>query len=166
MVLKALKSSSSSIEPEVPKTIEQIDVMGNKQQANQVPQEIVLENIEQQGISIADNPIVEPSKHCNAEGYYEYQAAMEDIRDEIRGYEDKHGDKAMEQIALDNVVRELTREVTAEEMVAESTHRLESEKERERKEWEKLIQGGQPVKQELTTNNPLEVFQRIRNGRI
>lgn len=35
---------------------------------------------------------------------------------------------------------------------------------RERKKWEKLFEGGQPVTRDLTKNNPLEVFHRIRDG--
>ena len=160
----SIKSNPSAVELQEQETAGEIGVERINQQANQVPQDSVLEHIEHQAISIADNPI-DPSKHCKEEGYYEYQAAMEDIRDEINGYEDEHGDKAMERIALDSVVRQLTREVTAEEMVAESTHQQQCVKERERKEWEKLFEGGQPVKQELTTNDPLEVFKRIRYGR-
>jgi hypothetical protein len=133
-------------------------------QANQAAKETVLENLEHQGKIIVAKPNVESYKHCDAED--EYEAAMADIRDEIRQYEEKYGDKAMERIALDRVIRELTREVTLKEVIDEIKHQWECEKERKRKEWDKLFEGEKPVKWEQTTNNPLEVFQSIRYGRI
>ncbi|MHA4262896.1 hypothetical protein ACX17C_28450 [Bacillus cereus] len=72
----------------------------------------------------------------------------------------------MEHMEIDAVIRELAKEVTAEEMIAEFEHQWQCEKERERKEWDKQFEGGQPVEWEQTTNNPLEVFHRIRDGRI
>ena len=173
-----LKSNQSAVEDETPieidgdkiDIIEQLEELTNieriKQQANQFPKEIVLENTEQQGIAIVDNPIVETSKHCNAEGYYEYQAAMEDIREEIREYEEKFGDDAIKQMRNDAVIRELTREATAVNFVTMFTQKLQFNKEQELKEWKKLFEGGQPIKREKTTNDPLEVFKKIRYGRI
>lgn len=80
----------------------------------------------------------------------------------IREYEEKYGDEAIEHMKFDAIIREWTREVSAEEMLAE----YEYQKQRERKEWDKLFEERQPVKWEQTTNNPLEVFHRIRDGRI
>lgn len=131
-----------------------------KQQANQAAKKAVLENQEQQDNSFIDEPIVDPSMQYG-EGENNYHAAMEDIEDEIRAYKEKYGDKAMEHMKLDAVFREQEREVTVKDLLNEDTH----EKERERKEWDKLFEGGQPVKRELTTNDPLEVFDRIRYGR-
>ncbi|MGF9881261.1 hypothetical protein ABEX39_26500 [Bacillus albus] len=68
--------------------------------------------------AVVTQPIVEPFEYCNIEQCYEYLAAMEEIRDEIREYEVKYGDKAMEHIRLDVVIRNLIMNVTAEEMIA------------------------------------------------
>ncbi|PFY14559.1 hypothetical protein COL47_22360 [Bacillus toyonensis] len=125
----------------------------------------------QQSVTIATKQDIENDKlydAIDAIGYgqeiidYEYLAAMEDIRAEIREYEDKYGDKAMEHMTLDTIIGQWTRKVTAQEIIAEYEH----QKQREHKEWEKKFEGGQSVKWERTTNNPLEVFNRIRYGRI
>ncbi|MCM3595051.1 hypothetical protein M4D55_04540 [Metabacillus idriensis] len=148
-------------------TKEQPEELTNKEQSNhqviQAPKDIVQDNLEQQGEIIAAKQNVEPSKHCVTED--EYEAAMADIRDEIREYEEKYGDKAMEHMTLDAVIKDLTREVTSEEVIAELKQKLQCEKEREKKEWEKMFEKRQPVKWEQTTNNPLEHFYRIINGR-
>lgn len=65
---------------------------------------------------------------------------------------------------LDSVIEQLTREVTPEDIVAETMEKMEREKEIERKKWEKLFNEGKPVEWKYNTNNPLEVFQRIRYG--
>lgn len=116
--------------------------------------------------AVVTKSIAETFEYCNIEQNYEYLAAMEDIRGEIREYEDKYGDKAMDHMTLDAVIRDLTRNVTAEEMIAEFEHELQCKKEQEKKEWDKLFEGGWSAKQEVTTNNPLETFQGIRYGRI
>ncbi|WP_141526730.1 hypothetical protein [Bacillus anthracis] len=72
----------------------------------------------------------------------------------------------MEHMTLDAVIRDLTRKVKVEEMIAEFEHELQCKNEQEKKEWDKLFEGGRSVKQEVTTNNPLETFHRIRYGRI
>jgi hypothetical protein len=152
-------------------TIEQQEKQNKKERIKQKQthlalNEIVLENLAQQGITIVAKPIVEPPKHYNAKEYYENPAAMAVIRDEIQEFEDKCDDNAMAHMELDAVIRELKKEVTVEEMLAEFKQQLQSEKERERKEWDKLFEKGQPVKRELTTNDPLELFHRIRNSRV
>lgn len=121
-----------------------------KQQENRVLKEFVLENQEQQDIIIVDKSINEIPKYYNKNEYYEH-TLMATIHDEK---------------TFDAVIMELTRGVTVEEKIADFKHQLQCEKERERKEWDKLFEEGKPVKWELTTNNPLEVFHRIRDGRI
>ncbi|MCB5903112.1 hypothetical protein LIV42_12650 [Bacillus cereus] len=116
--------------------------------------------------AVVTKSIAETFEYCNIEKNCEYLAAMEDIRGEIREYEDKYGDKAMDHMTLAAVIRDLTRNVTAEEVIAEFEHELQCKKEREKKEWDKLFEGGWSAKQEVTTNNPLETFQGIRYGRI
>ncbi|WP_263703489.1 hypothetical protein [Bacillus thuringiensis] len=66
----------------------------------------------------------------------------------------------MKHMTLDAVLGHGTRKVTVKEIIAEYEH----QKQREHKEWEKQFEGGQPVKLERSTNNPLEVFHRIRYG--
>ncbi|MFD2924487.1 hypothetical protein ACFS6F_12160 [Halobacillus naozhouensis] len=134
-------------------------------QVNEPAKKIILENTLEKRVTTAAESNIEPSNHYNEIQDDEYQAAMEDIRNEIREYEEKYGDKAMEYIRFDSVIRELTREVT-EESIDEFKQKLQREKERERKEWEKLFERGQPVKWKRTTNHPLEVFQRIRDSGI
>ncbi|MCM3706430.1 hypothetical protein M3205_11960 [Cytobacillus firmus] len=126
----------------------------------QAPKDIVQDNLELQCEILEAKQNVESSKHFHGED--EYEVAMADIKDEFREYEEKYGEKAMEHMTLDAVIKELTRVDTAEEIIAE----YENKKQRERKEWEKQFEGGHLVKREQTTNNPLEVFHRIRNGRI
>lgn len=89
---------------------------------------------------------------------------MENIRDGSGEYEEKYGDKAMEYLRLDSVIRELARAVKAEESIVEYKQKLQREKEAERRKWDKLFEGGRPVKRRQTINNLLEVFQRVRNG--
>lgn len=125
----------------------------------QTKQAQVAKDQEHQVEKIVVKPNVESPKHFHGED--EYEAAMADIKDEIRDYEEKYGDTAMQQMKLDAIIKELTRVDTTEEKIAE----YENKKHRESKEWEKQFEGGQPVKREQTTNNPLEVFHRIRNGR-
>jgi hypothetical protein len=136
-----------------------------QQEVNQAAKVAVLENQEQKDNIFIGDPFVDPSMHYS-EKEHNYHTAMLDIEDEIRAYKEKYGDKAMEHMKLDAVFREQEMEVTVEKMIAEFKQQLECEKERERKEWDKLFEGGQPVKRELTTNDPLEVFERIRYGRI
>ncbi|MCU5172101.1 hypothetical protein [Bacillus paranthracis] len=128
-------------------------------------------NLAQQSVTIATKQNIENDKlydEIDAIGYgqeiidYEYLAVMEDIRAEIREYEDKYGDKAMEHMTLDAIIEQWTRKVTAKEIIAEYEH----QKQREHKEWEKKFEGGQPVKWKRTTNNPLEVFHKIRYGQM
>lgn len=121
-----------------------------KQQESRALKEFVLENQEQQDIIIVDKSINEIPKYYNKNEYYEH-TLMATIHDEK---------------TFDAVIMELTRGVTVEEKIADFKHQLQCEKERERKEWDKLFEEGKPVKWELTTNNPLEVFHRIRDGRI
>ncbi|WP_045523075.1 hypothetical protein [Neobacillus niacini] len=129
-------------------------------QTNEAAKEIELENIEEKRVTTVAESNIEPSNHYDEILDDEYQAAMEDIRNEIREYEEKHGDKAMEFMRLDSVIRELTREVTAEESIAEFKQKLQQE----HKKWEKQFEGRQPTKWSQTTNNPIEIFQRIRHG--
>ncbi|CAH0344642.1 hypothetical protein [Bacillus sp. CECT 9360] len=133
-------------------------------QANQTNKENGVENLKQKGITTIAKSNIEPTNHNNEILDDEYMAAIEDIRDEIREYEEKYGDKAMEYLRLDSVIMELAREVKAEESIAEYKQKLQREKEAESRKWDKLFEGGQTVKWRQTTNNPLEVFQRIRNG--
>ncbi|ARK24157.1 hypothetical protein SporoP37_05300 [Sporosarcina sp. P37] len=163
----SIKSNPSAVGPEPkpepePKACETTGKIGDVQQPNQAAKKIMLVHREQQGIAFADKPNVEPSEYCNAEGYYEYLATMEDISDEIREYEDKYGDEAMQRLKVNGLIMEMTKEVTVEELMAGLTHEHRCIKEQERKEWDELFEGGQPVKWKLTTNNPLEVFKRIR----
>lgn len=173
------KSNPFAIEAEVPESIELTKKERIKEQANQSSQ-----NIEQQCSAVGNKSIVEPPKYFNEIEFYEYEgemkeigygreiinyeyhAAMEAIRDEIREYEEKYVDKAMQRITHEAVIKELTRKVTAEESIAEIKKKLQLEKELERKEWEKLFEGGQPIKKERTTNNPLEQLMRIRKSSI
>ncbi|WP_157827633.1 hypothetical protein [Niallia nealsonii] len=132
-----------------------------KHQVNKAIKEIVLEkNIEKRVVNVVKSN-VQASNH-----YDESLAAMEEIRNRIREYEEKYGDKAMEHMRLDTAIRELTRKVKVEEVIDEFNYQWQREKEQERKEWEKLFEEGQPVKWERTSNNPLEIFNRIRYGRI
>ncbi|MGE7929386.1 hypothetical protein [Lysinibacillus xylanilyticus] len=78
----------------------------------------------------------------------EYVGAMEGIRNKIFEYEDKHGDKAMEYMQLDSVIRELTREVSVEIMIAEYKYKLQYEQEQERKRFEKMFSSRQSNKVE------------------
>lgn len=140
---------------------------------NQAFREVELENLAQQGDSIKAKPNIEPSKYyvekefleigyCTEITDCEYLDVMQTIRDEIRVYEEKYGDDGMEHMTLDAVLGHGTRKVTAKEIIDEYEH----QKKREHKEWEKQFEGGQPVKWERTTNNPLEVFHRIRYGQM
>ncbi|MDA2591114.1 hypothetical protein PDQ30_12680 [Bacillus cereus group sp. Bc065] len=165
-------------------TMEQQEELTKKEKVkqNQVHQDTKeIENLAQQSVTVAIKPNIESSKCYGEKEYHEYEVELEGIgcneedkdyeyleaiRGEIREYEVKYGDKAMEHMRLDAVIRSLTRNVTAEEMIAEFEYELQCAKERERKEWDKLFEGGRPVKQEITKNNPLEVFHRIRSGRI
>ncbi|MGG0459953.1 hypothetical protein [Priestia aryabhattai] len=131
-----------------------------KNQVDQGLKEVALETPEQQGITTVDKLSVEPSRHDNAKEYYAYQVSITDIEGEIQK------NKNEGHVALDTVIRELTREVSVEKMITEFTHQLQCEKEKERKEWDKLFEREQRVKRELTTNNPLEVFHRIRRSSI
>ncbi|PAE42791.1 hypothetical protein [Bacillus sp. 7884-1] len=137
----------------------------SKHQINEPVKEIILENTLEKRVTTADESNIEPSNHYDEIMDDEYQATMGDIRNEIHEYEEKYGDKAMEYMRLDSVIRELTREVTAKESIAEFKQKLLSEKEMERKEWDKVFKGGQPVTWKQTSNNPLEVFYKIRGGR-
>lgn len=83
---------------------------------------------QQQVKKVVAKPTVEPSKNFHREN--EYEAAMVDIQDEIREYEEKYGDKAMEHMKLDTIIRELTREVAAEELMDKVKHELGCIKER------------------------------------
>ncbi|WLP65378.1 hypothetical protein Q9G86_06375 [Bacillus thuringiensis] len=147
---------------------------------NQAFREVELENLAQQGKNIKAKPNIEPSKYyvekefheCEKEfleiGYcteitdYEYLDVMQTIRDEIRVYEEKYGDDGMKHMTLDAVLGHGTRKVTAKEIIAEYEH----QKQREHKEWEKQFEGRQPVELQITTDNPLEVFHRIRYGQM
>ncbi|PFK49388.1 hypothetical protein COJ09_29315 [Bacillus thuringiensis] len=147
---------------------------------NQAFREVELENLAQQGNNIKAKPNIEPSKYYVEQEFYEYEKefleigycteitdyeyldVMQTIRDEIRVYEEKYGDDGMKHMTLDAVLGHGTRKVTAKEIIAEYEH----QKQREHKEWEKQFEGGQPVKLERSTNNPLEVFHRIRYGQM
>ncbi|WP_439875417.1 hypothetical protein ACSLGG_06680 [Bacillus mycoides] len=172
-------SSSAEVEGEksVKKEIHNCDessMNAIEQQEKLIKNEEVKEhqaNLEQQSVTIATKQDIENDRlydEIDAIGYgqeiidYEYLAAMEDIREEIREYEDKYGNKAMEHMTLDAIIGQWTRKVTAKEIIAE----YEYQKQREHKEWEKQFEGEQPVKWERTTNNPLEVFHRIRYGQM
>ncbi|MCM3653967.1 hypothetical protein [Metabacillus litoralis] len=162
---RSVKNGIRNYDESSKNTIEQQEELTKKvkikqQQANQAAKKAVLENQEQQGNNLTDDPIVDLSMHYS-EKEHNYHTAMAEIEDEIRAYKEKYGDKAMEHMKLDAIFREQEREVTVKDLLNEDTH----EKERERKEWDKLFEGGQPVKRELTTNNPLEVFDKIRYGR-
>jgi hypothetical protein len=137
-------SLNSLVQQEEPPEREQ----SKQHQINEPAKEIVLENIEVKRVTTVAESNTEPSNHYDEILDNEYQAAMEDIRNEIREYEEKHGNKAMEFMRLDSVIRELTREVAVKENLAEFEQDLQREKERERKEWEKLFEGGKPVKWE------------------
>ncbi|MGB2993563.1 MAG: hypothetical protein WBB47_13090 [Paenisporosarcina sp.] len=113
-----------------------------------------LGNQEPQGIAITKNTINDTSKIYNAKDYEKHDEAMAELK------------KVIKEMEYDAVIKELTREeVTMFGMLYE-LQQLQSEKDRERKEWDELFVGGQPVKWERTTNNPLEVFHRIRYGNI
>lgn len=147
---------------------------------NQAFREVELENLAQQGNNIKAQPNIEPSKYYVEKEFYEYEKefleigycteitdyeyldVMQTIRDEIRVYEEKYGDDGMKHMTLDAVLGHGTRKVTAKEIIAEYKH----QKQREHKDWEKQFEGGQPVKWERTTNNPLEVFHRIRYAQV
>lgn len=147
---------------------------------NQAFREVELENLAQQGNNIKAKPNIEPSKYyvekefheyekefleigyCTEITDYEYLDVMQTIRDEIRFYEEKYGDDGMKHMTLDAVLGHGTRKVTAKEIIAEYEH----QKQREHKEWEKQFEGRQPVELEITTDNPLEVFHRIRYGQM
>lgn len=161
-----IKSSLSVAEPEALETIEQTKKERiNQQQSKYSLKEIELEIWEQQGSTIEDRAMVESLKQCNTEEYYEYLAAMEDIRNEIREYEEKRVDKAMEHMSHDADIRELTREVSTESWLAKLKRQWQAEEERERRKWDRIFKEGQPVEWERTTNNPLEHFYRIKYGR-
>ena len=119
----------------------------DQKQANQTNKEIEIEKIKQQSTIFVDKPINEPPLDFYEIEDYEYQEVMADIKEEIREYEDKYGDRAMEHMALDAVIREI-------------------ETERASVKWDKLFEGGKPVKWGHTTNKPLELFHRIRDGHI
>lgn len=118
-----------------------------QKQANQTNKEIEIEKIKQQSTIFVDKPFNEPPLEFYEIEDYEYQEVMADIKEEIREYEDKYGDRAMEHMALDAVMREI-------------------ETERASVKWDKLFEGGKPVKWGHTTNKPLELFHRIRDGHI
>lgn len=100
------------------------------------------------------------------DGNFKYLEAMEDISKEIYEYEEKYGDKAIEHLRLDSVIRYLTKEVTVEECVAKFQQELEQKKEKERKKWEELLKKeGEPVKWRKSKNDPIEVFKKIRYGK-
>ncbi|NHH93116.1 hypothetical protein GOICGAJE_01645 [Bacillus sp. MB95] len=119
---------------------------------------------QQQLKEVIVKPNVESPKNFGREN--EYEAAMVDIQDEIREYEEKYGDKAMEHMKLNTIIRDLTKEIKAEESIAEYKQKLQREKEAERRKWDKLFEGGQPVKWRRITNNPLEPLMRIRKNSI
>ncbi|MDG0059011.1 hypothetical protein, partial [Priestia sp. P5] len=93
---------------------------------------------QQQVKKVVAKPHVESSKNFDRED--EYEAAMADIQDEIQEYEEKYGDKAMEHMKLDTIIREeLKREVKAEELMDKVEYELGCTKEQESKEWDKLL---------------------------
>ncbi|MGG0277812.1 hypothetical protein [Bacillus rhizoplanae] len=163
---KSVKKGISTYHESCMNTMEQQEELTKKEKVKQHQA-----NLAQQSVTIVTKQNIENDKlydEIDAIGYgqevidYEYLAAMEDIREEIRVYEEKYGDDGMKHMTLDAVLGHGTRKVTAKDIIAEYEH----QKQRERKEWEKKFEGGQPVKWERTTNNPLEVFHRIRNGRM
>ncbi|PHE73270.1 hypothetical protein COF47_22825 [Bacillus wiedmannii] len=121
-----------------------IDKEQNKKQANQAFKESVVENIEQQGRIRDEKPNGKPLKRYNAE-------------------KDRDIDHMM---IVDAVIRDLQRDVTVEEVIGKFRNELQHKQEQEREKWKKLFEDGQPVTRELTTNNPLEVFHRIKHGRV
>ncbi|UAT31062.1 hypothetical protein K7T73_01980 [Bacillus badius] len=123
-----------------------------------------VENFKQKGITTIAKSNIEPTNHNNEISTDKCTAGMENIRDGSGEYEEKYGDKAMEYLRLDSVIRELARAVKAEESIVEYKQKLQREKEAERRKWDKLFEGGRPVERRQTINNLLEVFQRIRNG--
>ncbi|PDZ04045.1 hypothetical protein CON03_20385 [Bacillus cereus] len=123
---------------------ELIDKEQNKKQANQAFKENVVESIGQQGKIRDEKPNGKPLKRYNAE-------------------DDRDIDRMM---IVDAVIRDLQRDVTVEEIVEEFRDELRRKQEQEREKWKNLFEGGQPVTRELTTNNPLEVFYRIKHGRV
>ncbi|WP_144466436.1 hypothetical protein [Bacillus nitratireducens] len=116
----------------------------NKKQANQAFKENVVENIEQQGKIRDEKPNGKPLKRYNAE-------------------EDRDIDHMM---IVDAVIRDLQRDVTVGKVIEEFRNELQRKQEQEREKWKKLFEDGHPVTRELTTNNPLEVFHRIKHGRV
>jgi hypothetical protein len=153
---------------EISMNTEQHEELTKKEQhqANQVAKEIVLENLVEKTVTDVSESNIEPPNDYDEIMDNEYLEVMEEIREEIREYEEKYDDKATEYMRLDSVIRELTREVTVEARIAEFKQNLQCEKEMEEKEWDKLFKEGRPVKWVQTTNNPLEIFHRIRYGRI
>jgi hypothetical protein len=138
----------------------------SKQHQNNTAKETVIENNVEKRITTVSQSNNEASNQNDEILDDEYQAVMEGIRTEIREYEEKYGDKAMEYIRLDSAIRMLTKVVTAEESIAEFKQRFQREEELERTEWDKPFEGGKPANLERTTNNPLEYFYRIKNGRL
>ncbi|MEH7200811.1 hypothetical protein, partial [Priestia megaterium] len=92
---------------------------------------------QQQVKKVVIKPNVESPENFRRED--EYEAAMADIQDEIQEYEEKYGDKAMEHMKLDTIIRELKREVTVEELMNKVKHESGCTKEQESKEWDKLL---------------------------
>jgi hypothetical protein len=152
------ESSFHSIEEE------ELTKREQSKQANEPAKEIELENIEEKRVSTVAESNFPHTNHIDELLDEEYLAAMEEIRNEFREYEVKHGDKAVEYIRLDSVIRMLVGE-GEERRIAEFKQNLQRRKEIEKEEWDKLFEGGQHVELKQTTNNPLEQFYRIRNGR-
>ena len=68
-------------------TLEQREGLTNIERIKQqAAKKVALENVEQQGIAIVDNPVVEPDSYYNTNEYYEYQETKVDIEEEIREY--------------------------------------------------------------------------------
>ncbi|MEH7236235.1 hypothetical protein [Bacillus sp. JJ1562] len=150
-------SHNSLMQQEEPSEREQ----SKQRQINEPTREIGIENIEEKRVTpVAESNIELPNNYCEILDE-EYQAAMEDIRNETREYEEKYGDKAMEHMMLDATLGQWNRRVTVKEIIGE----YERKKQREHKEWEKQFEGGKPTKCRQITNNPLEIFQKIRHGR-
>ncbi|MBY0210635.1 MULTISPECIES: hypothetical protein [Priestia] len=160
-----IKSNLSAVKLEASEKIEHLETtkreLVNQQQAGKSPQNIAIileDQVQPQGSNTKDKAIDEVTKSYYTQEYFEYLEAMEDIKTEIRWYEDKYGHDAMEHIMVDVTFRELTGAAKVEGMIAEFKQKIQHEKELERKKWDKIFERGKSDKRVRTKKIPLNTY--------
>ncbi|WP_404404701.1 hypothetical protein [Jeotgalibacillus malaysiensis] len=110
-----------------------------------------------------DNTIVESLKIYN-DINSEYEAAMAEINEEIRDYEQKYGDRAMEYLTFDSAMRYLNGKTTLDVF---DKPKIDNDRDYNMKFEEPKNESAKDYKEKLVLNeqshkNPLAVFEKIR----